>query len=273
MLAVIIFAAIGSGKSDTKETGKLDSESEQETGLDAEPETELAAVNVSVEKMGTTNANMLNYGGDAMFEGEYEYFIAGDNALYICPYNEGSQTFYPDDDSWKACDFGAYITLSDTDVYFLTTIDDTNAVCRMDKDGSNVEQIHSVTDGRDFKYLQYVEFSDQRKYLYFLYENKSGENLYCLQRYNLETKEVETVIEGDIIWYNLYQDAVYYTEITTEDDWHLRLAKAGLDGEDPQELDQGKDFMSGFIEEDTLYLISMRDEALLVYDLDAQERV
>jgi len=265
VLVIIIFASIGGGdKKDTDTALVLESE----TGTEAESETVQEVNGVRVEQLGTSSANMFNYGGDAKFDQEYEYFIAGDNALYVCPYNTEYECFYPDDEAQKACDSSGYITLSGTEVYFLATMEETNAVCRMNKDGSNIEQLYSVTDGRDFKYLQYAKFSDQKEYLYFMLENEEGGLFSTLYRYDLETKEVETLIEGDLFWYNLYGDGIYYTEVAEGDDAFLRLVKAGLAGGDPQELDFGKDIAGGFIAEDLLYLISLRDEAVLVYDLD-----
>lgn len=260
VLAIGIFALFGSG-------GETDQKDDPvpESSVSVEPEP--VADTVTVERLGTSNVNLVNYGGDAEFENEYKYFIGGDNALYVCTYDQEHQTFYLYE-SEKACDYGSYITLSDTDVYFLTTIEETNAVCRMDKDGSNMEQLYPVSDGRDFGYLQYVKFSDQREYLYFILENETDSGWGGLYRYDLETREVETVIDGELTWYNLYEDAIYYTELFAEDNFYLRLAKTGLDGGDCEELDSGKDFYSGFIAEDTLYLESLRDEAFMACELD-----
>lgn len=268
LLAIIILGVIGGSNSDPIEP---DPGPEPTTETEMEPE----ANGVSVELLGTTSANLLNYGGNAMFEGEYEYFIEGDNALYVCPYDAENQTFYPNSDAEKVCDFAGYITLSDADVYFLATIvgaEETNAVCRMDKDGSNMEQLYSVTDGRSFRYLQYAKFSDQKEYLYFMLENEEGGYFSTLYRCDLETKETEAVIDGDLYWYNLYGDGIYYTEVAKDGDAYLWLEKSGLAGEDPQKLDTERSFSSGFIAEDTLYLTSLRDEAVLVCDLDGTQK-
>lgn len=266
VVVLIILAAIGGGgsDSDSEKTAKLDSEASTE----AETENVQTADRVRVEQLGTSSANLLNYGGDAMFEQEYEYFIAGDNALYVCPYDTEKKTFYPNSDGKKVCDSSGYITLGDEEVYFAATIEEKEAVCRMDKDGSNIEQLYSVDVGRDFRYLQYARLSDQKEYLYFMLENEADGVVGSLYRYDLETKETETLIEGDLNWYNLYDDRIYYTEVAQGDDAFLRLVKAGLEGEAPQELDFGKDFATGFIAEDSLYLASLRDETILVYDLD-----
>lgn len=270
VVVLILLVAIGGGgsDSDSEETAKLDSEASTE----AETESVQAESKLSVVQLGTTNANMVNYGGSASFEGEYEYFIAGDNALYVCPYDTEYQAFYPNDDAEKVCDFAGYITLSDTDVYFAATLTETEAICRMDKDGSNVEQLYSATDGRYFRYLQYVKLSNQKEYLYFMLENEAGGYYSTLYRCDLETKETETVIDGNLYWYNLYGDGIYYTEEAKDGDAYLWLMKAGLAGEEPQELDTEKSFSTGFIAEDTLYLTSLRDEAILVCDLDGTQK-
>lgn len=220
-----------------------------------------------VEQFGTSNANLLNYGGWAQIPKEYEYFIAGDNALYICSYNQEDQTFYLDQ-SEKISDFGAYITLGEEYVYFLYTDNKTNAVCRMKKDGSDIRQLYSVADGRAFKDLQYVRFSDKSEYLYFALENEQAGNWSSIYRYNLKTDKVETVIEGDIFWWNLYENTLYYTEVVNADGVLDQLMKAEPDGNNPEILNTDKDFTSGFAVEDKLYLWSYKDEAFLVCDLD-----
>ena len=114
--------------------------------------------------------NMFNYGGDASFPGEYEYYIAADrSALYICAYDQEDNTFYLGDDE-RLCDYAEYITLGEDKVYFVATVDGEEAVCQMDKDGGNIRQLYYATEGRMIWLLQYARFSDQREYLYFLVE-------------------------------------------------------------------------------------------------------
>jgi len=221
-----------------------------------------------VETLGTSNANMTNYGGDATFSGKYEYYIAADNALYICAYNQEDGTFYLDEGE-KVCDYAGYITLSGDKVYFVATVDEAETVCQMDQDGSNILQVYTAAEKGTVRYLQYAQFSDGREYLYFVVDHDaegSGEGLY---RCDLGNNETEVVVEGDLYWYNLYGDSIYYTEFT---DSSIELSRTGLDGGDKQVLDSDRQFGYGFAAEDTLYMYSLRDEALLACNLDGTQK-
>lgn len=268
---IALFAGGNKGTSEKNITNKTAAvtESGAETeaaAMGSSVETETDAV--VVEKLGTDNANLLNYGVTARFEKEYRYYIAGDNALYVCPYDKENETFYLGDDE-KICDSAGYITLSDDAVYFLATINDRNAVCRVNKDGSGMEQIYSIKDeGKSFRYLQYVRFSDAREYLYFVLETNDAMGTGNLYRYNLQNNETETVVEGELVWYNLYGNAVYYTIYEEENNYSYSLKKAGLDGENEEILDSEKNVVLGFAAEDALYMLSFRDETILAYNLD-----
>lgn len=234
------------------------------TGMGAQEDT------LVVENLGTPNANVLNYGGDASFPDEYEYYIAADSALYLCTYDQEDETFYLGDDR-RVCEDAGYITLGGEKVYFVATVDGKENVCRMNKDGSDLLRLYTAGEGQDIQFLQYAEFSDQRKYLYFLPDNvEDGLVGGSICRYNLENDETESVVEGEILWYNLYEDSIYFTELTQ--DYQIALSRTGLDGGDRRILDTERQFMCGFAVEDTLYLISLRDDALLACNLDGTPR-
>lgn len=242
-------------------------ESSYEPESEQNPEQEL----LCVEKLGTSNANILNYGGYAVIPDEYEYYIGGDNALYLCALNVEDNVFYLED-AEQVCDFGSYITLGqDNTVYFLTTDHTTNSVCQMDKDGGNLQALCSTADGRDYQYLQYVLLSDGQEYLYYGMEKEADGSVLDLYRYDLENHSEELLIEGEIWWFNLYEDSIYYTELANEGNAITKLMKADLEGQNIQELDSGKDFVNGFAEEGKLYLWSLKEEALLVYNPDGTQ--
>lgn len=222
-----------------------------------------------VERLGASNGNMLGYGGVAKFPGEYEYYIAADSsALYICAYDQEDNAFYLGDNE-KVCDHAGYITLGEDKVYFVATVDGEKAVCQMDKDGGNIRQLYYAIEGRMIRFLQYAQFSDQREYLYFLVENEADGTSGSLYRCNLENREIELAAEGEIFWYNLYGDSIYYTEFTYPS---IALSKMGLDGEDKQILDTDRQFTYGFVAEDTLYAYSIRDEIFLACNLDGTQK-
>ena len=244
------------------EEGSYDPESEESTEQPPEGDT------LRVEQLGTSNANLLNYGGYAVIPHEYEYYIGGDNALYVCAIDQEDNVFYLENAS-KVCDFGSHITLGeDGTVYFLTTDYTTSSVCRMDKDGGNQRALSSISDGRLYSYLQYVLLSDGREYLYYGLENEADGTAFSLYRYDLKNQSEEMVIGTDIWWYNLYEDAIYYTEIAVEGNNLTRLSKADLEGQNIQTLNSEKDLVQGFAEEGKLYLWSLKEEAILVYNLD-----
>lgn len=225
---------------------------------------------VTVEQLGISNANMLNYGLLAQYPGEYEYFIGSDNGLYVCAFDQDDRMYYLGS-SVKIHDFAGYITLGNNSVYFLAVEGNTKAVCRADKDGSNVTQLYSTGDGRAFRYLQYVKFTDGKQYLYFMLDNEKDDLYASLYRYDLAARKVQTLIEGNLHWYNLYGDSLYYTQFPdASHDW--TLMKASIDGKNPEELITNKNVFSGFIEEETVFLFSLNDEALLVYNLDGTEK-
>ncbi|MCM1224889.1 MAG: leucine-rich repeat protein [Lachnospiraceae bacterium] len=256
-----------------EEDGEIRSRGEDTTegteeSLEESPEPE---VGLYVEQMGISSPNSFNYGGYAVIPDEYEYYVGGDNALYACAKNQEKDVFYLED-APKIHDSCSYINLgADESVYFLTWDSVTQSVCRMDKDGGNLQTVLSLTDGRGYGYLQYALLSDGREYLYYQVENEVNSRTGNLYRYDLSAGTEEVVIEGDLWWYTLYKDSVYYTDVVSDGTSITKLMKADLEGQNIQELDAQKDLMWGFAEADKLYLWSIKDEAILVYGLDGTQ--
>lgn len=130
------------------------------------------AEGLHIVQLGTSNPNLLNYGGHAKIPQEYQYYIGGDNALYLCAFAKEDNAFYLDDAS-KVYDMAGYITLGDNCVYFGSTLGSVHSLCRMDLDGGNIEILYSTSeDSRGMNHLQYAKFFDGREYLYYSYENE-----------------------------------------------------------------------------------------------------
>lgn len=272
MLAVAAFGGGGDSKKD-KEISRIEDESGVITG-GRENETDIVdrPSDIVITQMGTSNANLANYGAYALVPQKYLYYLTGDNALYLCTYDEADQTFYMYD-AERISDFGAFITMDDNSAYYLTTDYWSSSIVRINHDGSGLEYLYSLEDGRKMQNLQYVRLSDQREYLYFMQDNDKDDELafQSLYRYGLEDKKVEKVVEGKLLWCNLYKDSIYYIDYKQESDSGgpvCSLEKADVDGQNAQVLNTDKKFLSGFVEDDNMYLYSLSEEAVLVYGLD-----
>lgn len=269
MFVIVIAAAGGRSRKDDPvpatesvlTTGELSKPENDEGGG---PEDSLLVV----ESLGTSNANLLNDGGNVLFAGDYEYFLTADSSLYVCKYNQDKNNSYVNSGD-KVCDTALYLTLGSDKIYFLSTVNGHSAVCQADQNGDNFVQLYPVTGRQELRFLQYVKFSDHREYLYFLMENVAGEMGASLYRCDLSGSEVELLIEGNLIWYNLYKDSVYYTCMQeSAESFEVLLMRAGFDGQGEEILNADKQFLYGFAEEDALYLFSGLEEALLAYNLD-----
>lgn len=119
-----------------------------------------------VERLGNSNANLLNGGTCLAIDQKYEYFMGADYGLYVCAWDQEDQTFYLEDGT-RICDWGAYLNLGQDGIYFLSTDYSADFICRMDWDGSQVEAVYSQTDGKDLSSLQYALLSDGSEYLYY----------------------------------------------------------------------------------------------------------
>ncbi|MDE5893780.1 MAG: protein kinase, partial [Acetatifactor sp.] len=254
-LFIIIALAGGQGRNEISPTSGEGAETENGTaagtgsvvGTDMQTETiagmEAEAGILKVEALGTSNANLLNDGGNVLFAGDYEYFLTADSSLYVCKYNQDKNNSYVNSGD-KVCDTALYLTLGSDKIYFLSTVNGHSAVCQADQNGDNFVQLYSVTGRQELSFRQYVKFSDHREYLYFLMENVAGEMGASLYRCDLSGNEVELLIEGNLIWYNLYKDSVYYTCMRESDEsFEVLLMRAGFDGQGEEILNADKQFL------------------------------
>lgn len=268
VLGLAMISSFSKNKDDDKETSidTEDAEMDTDEEISAEPD------EITAEQIGTPNANLLNYGGYIEIPKQHIYYVAGDNAVYHCTYDEEDQTFYLGD-AEKLCDFVSYLTLSDQYIYFITNDHKTEKITRIDYDGSHMSSLHEITDGRGMGYLQYVRLSDQREYLYYMLDNEKDADISfgSLYRYDLDSGKNELVVDGNLHWYNIYGDGIFYTDVDIEGDVSSSLIKTDLDGQNAQVLNDDKAFLYGFAEDEALYLYSYKEETLLVYNLDGTQ--
>lgn len=255
---------LAEGQSGEKTEGGADAELAYGADIDGQEKA------LTVERLGTSNANLFNMGTNVLTDDDYEFFLAADSALYVCKYNGEKSGFYPDSGD-KICDSASYLTVGEDKIYFLTNADGHSAICQADKNGEKVILLYPVAGREELSYLQYVKLSDQREYLYFLQENVAGEPGASLWLYDLSSDEAQLLIEEDLYWYNLYGDSLYYRYWPKNvGNMEYLLMRAGLDGQGGEVLGSDMQLIPCFVEEDTLYLISVREESpsLLAYHLD-----
>lgn len=224
---------------------------------------EEAGETLTVERLGNSNANIYNYGAFALLPEQYEYFIGADNALYLCTCNPDDGMFYLGD-SQKISDFGAYINVGEEHVYFGRTDYTENVICRMNFDGTGIEEICRFGQ-RDIKMIQYAKCSGGKEYLYYLVEKEQDSQVGYLYRYDLSSGKEELLVEEDGIWFNLYEDRLYMT-VVREDNYVL--IGGNLDGGEQKVLDDQNMYFAGFVEEGQMFLYSVKQEALIVCSLD-----
>lgn len=218
----------------------------------------------TIERLGTSNSNMLNDGGFAMIEEQYEYFVDQNNILYVCTYDTKDQCFYVDNGTAVA-QKARYICLGEEKIYFILEEEDTGnySVCQMDFDGSNVEKLYETN--QTLGLMQYTLLTNKDQYLYFM--ETEGDNAKLI-RYSIGDDFVETVVEEDVWWYNVYEDSIYYTTARNNE---IVLLKTNLDGKKEKVLSEGETYGFGFIENDTIYLYSMDEKALVLCDLEGNK--
>ncbi len=226
--------------------------------------------NTSVTVLGTTNANVRNYGGWLRVDKQVEYYIAGNNALYRCPYDAEDETFYLND-AELVCDFASYLTRDEDTLYFFAVYDDgTSYICCMDLDGGNLRYLRKWETPVEFKSLQYAALSDGSRYLYYLFQPDAERSDYALCRYDLSARRGETIVAENVVWFNLYENTLYY--ITRNPDrWEYTLLGAGLNGQHSRILNTRENFSDGIVEDGVMLLYSRRAETILVCDLEGRE--
>ena len=222
---------------------------------------------ITVQTLGCENGNLSNIGGYQKND-DYQYFIGADNALYICAWNQENETFYVDQ-LQTAAYFCYFINLSEDSVYFCSNDYEGCSIQRMDLDGSDMEEL--VSADLRFVFMQYVQMSNGREYLYYIVRSQDDpyQNCGSLYRYDLKKKTSELLVEGQLIWFNFYQDSLYTLRYNDRQNGTI-LEKRTLTGADPLMMDDQSLCSTGFIEEGKLFLRSFGKETVLVYDLNEE---
>lgn len=240
----------------------------------------LRSESVIVERLGTSNSNVLNDGGIHMIENQYMYFMDGNKNLCVCTYDAEDDTFYVDSNVGIIKEDASYISLGQDKVYFVYGSNDEedeyeDYICQMNFDGTEVNTL-SVNAEDSIYLLQYAQMTNGKEYLYYLYENTTDEwngvTAYDVKsgiaRYDIETEEISNICEFDdtsLMWFNLYKDSVYYTKIEEN---NTVLYRSNLDGTDTEAIVNEGNPTYGFVENEVIYLYSLDEEALIKYDLD-----
>lgn len=250
VVLTIIIAALGGDEEKTKEN-------EEEI-----PDTLVEAV-VTIEKLGNSNANVLNDGGYAIIPGEYEYFLDQDKNLCVCAYNVENEAFYVDE-SVILAENVMYICLGEDKVYYCQMTDDeyVNSICSMDFDGSNIE---TLSQQQAVMFMQYAKLSDGKAYIYVL-DVTEDDSLAKVERISVTTGYKETVMENTM-WFNLYEDAMYYNHF---DGIKWTLNKADLNSKKTEVLSDKDTFALGFIEDDHMYMYALNGEYYARLNLEGE---
>ena len=220
-----------------------------------------------VKQLGNSNSNVLNDGGLVIKEKEYEYFLDHNKNLRMCTYDGCNGHFYVDTSEIIA-ENSMYINLGKNKVYFMQDDGTDNIkICKMDFDGTNIEV---VAEGLHTSMLmQYALLSNGKEYLYYITMNDNGTSP-VLNRCDANTGKIETVINDDMCWFNLHDSSIYYTAFGN--DSKMFLKKANLDGKHSKTLDDENYFCYGFIENDTIFLYSLTDNAIYSLDMKGKKK-
>lgn len=219
---------------------------------------------VTVERLGNSNSNILNDGGLLLLENEYEYFLDHNQNLKLSEFDETDGYFYVDE-AVIVAENAYYINEGKDVIYFAERNDNSSALFKMNHDGSNIECLYDELN--EIMLMQYVQFSNDEEYLYFVEGSPDGETA-NLQRYNLATDAVETLVADDVCWYNLYGDSLYYT--LYNDESGTELYKSNVNGKHAKLLDDEMLYTYGFIENETIYLYSYKENVISELNLDGE---
>ena len=205
----------------------------------------------SVEILGISNANLYNQGGLAANE-EYMFYSTADNNLYRreC-LNDMQEILSTDNDlqiqGVEDSHYISNISLVGSSVYFAaSTNGSVDGFHRMNLDGSDLKSLWQSEGNTDFQEMQYVKLSDGQEYFYFLLNEEGNRNTIHLYRYCIGKKETEEILKGRIVWYNLYENALYYTEM--DDSGSYILKKAKVNGTSIKTLNSDINFVGGFVD-------------------------
>jgi len=193
----------------------------------------------------------------------YKFFTDLEGALLRVTYNEEQQVYYVDsgeviyaqDDSIEDDGVGG-LMLSDDYLYatYYGGEDKSDFLIRMNRDGTEPAQLLELTE--DHSYLQYVKLSNDEEYFYYLLDSGEEEETYHLYiyRYDVKTNKAEKLIDEEASWYSVCGKYLYYTTWDAENRTGT-LKRATLDGKKVKVLDEEHNYIDGFVEENTLYLL------------------
>jgi len=218
--------------------------------------------------LGNTNANMENGGGYAEIDKKYRYFTGADEGLYMSVYDPQTNDFNPKS-GIKICDYGKYINIGKDYVFFEGKEGDQSVIFRMNPDGTKLTKICGGKGQKSCVRPQYVECADGGEYLYYLLLEGQNGSLGELYRYDAAGKTDELLMDKNISWYNVYGDSLYMIALENQNNVLLR---ANLDGGRPETLDDKNMYDTGFVEDDTMYLYSLKKDKLIVCNLDGEEK-
>lgn len=233
----------------------------------------LRPASVTVEQLGCANA--AKSGGSLLmtFSEQYRYYDDKDFALYLSVYDKDDKTFYIGTEGEEPLDDRALFLNAGRDaLYYIHDGDpgDTkpDTIYRVDvKSGKKT----ALVKGGQYMQLQYARLSDGKEYLYYV-DTKNSEDdnpLYQLFRYDMSTRQSESLLEEKLYWYNLDGGYLYY--ITFQDYRKgTQWKRATLDGKKAKVLNDTDSLTDGFIEDGTVYLYSLSKQLLLQFDLEGK---
>lgn len=224
---------------------------------------------ITVEMTGTDNSDLLS---NCYIEigHEYEYFIGPDQGLYECVLTDGK---YYVNEATKICDEAGCLTTDGRSLYFLAGFaDGTGSICFLEPGTGKYKSLYDIKEDLIWGSLQYARLSDQSEYLYYTQEinNIYGVIVYGLYRFDLNKGKTEMILDDNLLWYSLYEDKVYYSSF--DEKGNIVLKTSGLLGDDVTVLNDTKDLISGFVEDDILFAYSLVDETVLMFTPDGKPK-
>jgi len=203
----------------------------------------------------------------AVAEKESEYFIDLDFALVRVPYNEENNTFYVDsgeiiydqDDAVYGDGIGS-LNLTEEKLYAVYYGGEGNPdfLVAMNHDGSEQETLLELP--YDHTGLQYAKLSNGKEYFYYLADDGSEAGVYHLRlnRFGLEEKTAQQLVQEEVNWFTVHGKYVYYT-LLQEETQSYSLYRMELDGSNAQLLDDIHGYWDGVVADDQLYLVQSKD--------------
>lgn len=122
---------------------------------------------LTVEMLGSGNANMANGGLCSAVGEEYAYYISGDSVLWECEKDADTGTFYLMD-AKKADDRVTFLSTDGECVYYIGERELGKKTVSRLRPGGKPEDLEVYQTEGTVRDLQYVRLSDGREYLYYM---------------------------------------------------------------------------------------------------------